>query len=71
MYYVRKQLLNLLRRTGIRRPRRRRRFVPSSLDDSNPMDMILLSYQLFSGDHQLVQVVHDAISCTDTDGEVP
>jgi len=71
MCYIRKQLLNLLRRVGIHRPRRRRRFVPSSLGDSNPMDMILLSYEFFGGDHQLVQVVHDAEGRADSNAEVP
>ena len=35
------------------------------------MDVILLSYELFGGDHQLVQVVHDAESRADSDAVVP
>lgn len=68
---VGKWLSNLLRGVRIHRSRRRRRFVSSSLNDPNPVDVILLSDELFSSDHQLVQVVNDAAGRTDSDGEVP
>ena len=45
--------------------------MPSLLNDPNPVDMILFSHELFSGDHQLVQVVHNAEGRADSDAEVP
>lgn len=45
--------------------------MPSLLNDPNPVDVILLSHQLFSSDHQFVQVVHDAEGRADSDAEVP
>jgi len=63
------QPLNLLGRFRIHRPRHR--FVTSFLNDSNPVDVILLAYELFSGDHQFVQVVHEAEGCADCDAVVP
>lgn len=65
--YVGKWLSNLLGGGRIHRPWRRRGFVPSFLSDPNPMDVILFSNELFSGDHQLVQVVDDATGRTDPD----
>ena len=69
--YIEKYLLNLLTRGWIIRRRRQGRFLPPCSNDSNPMDVILLSYELFGGDHQLVQVVHDAESRADSDAVVP
>jgi len=45
--------------------------VPSLLNDPNPVNVILLSHELFSGNHQLVQVVHNAEGRADSDAEVP
>ena len=69
--YIEKCLLNLLTRSGIIRRRRQWRFLPSFSNDSDPVDVILLSYELFCGDHQLVQVVHDAEGRADSDTVVP
>lgn len=63
-------MLNLLGSGWIYRTRRRR-FVSSSLNDPNPMDVILLAYELLRSDHQLVEVVDDAVSRTDSDTVVP
>jgi hypothetical protein len=52
--------LNLLRGLGARRLRCRRGFIPSRLNDPDPTDMIFLPYELLRGDHQLVEVIHDA-----------
>jgi len=47
------------------------RLVPSLLNDSNPVYVVLLSYELLRGNHKLVQVVHDAEGRADPDAEVP
>ena len=69
--HIEKRLLNLFGSVGIIRPRGRRRFKPSFLDDSDPMDVVLLSDELFCCDHQLVQVVHDAEGRADSNAVVP
>ena len=63
-------MLNPLRSGWIRRTRRRR-FVSSSVNDPDPMDVILFAYELLSGDHQLVKVVDDAVGRADSDTVVP
>ena len=47
------------------------REVPAPLFERFQSHGILLSYELFGGDHQLVQVVHDAESRADSDVVVP
>jgi len=67
--HVRKCLLNLPSGVGI--DRRRRSLVSPFLDNSNSVYVILLSHELFSGDHQLIQVDDDAKGHAHSDGEVP
>jgi hypothetical protein len=62
---------NPLGSVGISRPRRRGRFISPLLNDPDPVDVILLSHELFRGDHELIEVVHDTERGADTDAEVP
>lgn len=63
-------MLNLLRSGWIRRTRGRG-FVSSFVNDPDSMDVILLAYELLRGDHQLVEVVDDAVGRADSDTVVP
>ena len=47
------------------------RLISSLLNDPDPVDVVLLSHELFSGNHKLVQVVHDAEGRADSDAKVP
>ena len=41
------------------------------MNDPDPMDVILLAYEFLRGDHQLVEVVDDAVGRADSDAVVP